>query len=439
MHIYAKNKFSNFFSDTFLLIFVRDIIIFRLVYFGLKLRHIFTNFADNYNIIKSILPHIMIFRKYCVAAIAVATVSVCFGAEPVEVPVFITIGQSNADGSAYFDPEEDALMLEWYTSDANTGNMKIWYRSSEVLNTVNSLGEAARHVVDGKVADVEPGWLGLWYRNENTSGRTAMNMIHGYGTYSTGTGTDCSQGRRGMEGEFGKRWATEYPDKELYVLKLGASGSFVSSWADSRDDNNWDYFYRNIYTPAVLDLLNRGKQPKLAGVWWMQGCADRDRSVKYYRAHLDTLLHRVRHDLGFDDAMVYVGHIVAPGENPDYPGCSVQYGKGVRAAQDAFAGDNPGNVSVIDTDTFPFQDDWLHFDHKGQNMIGDALADRVINAGEDKWATFSVPGEWTVKEGEPVFVPALGNPGVKYEHDRDRVTAILDYNGYEYRVARKDR
>ena len=199
-----------------------------------------------------------------------------------EVPIFITIGQSNADGSAMFDTTEDNRLNTWYSSDDNNGKLKIWYRSCQIQNqSSNALGEAARWVIDGSTTDVQPGWLDLWYRNENTLGRTAMNMIHNYGTYSTGNGTDCAQGRRGMEGEFGMKFAQAFPESELYIIKLGASGSFISSWANPSDNTNWTYFYENMFKPAITDLLARGKKPRLAGIWWMQGCADSGQSREY--------------------------------------------------------------------------------------------------------------------------------------------------------------
>ena len=71
-----------------------------------------------------------------------------------DVAVMIVIGQSNADGSAMFDPELDSEMKAWYESPANPRKMKIWYRSSKVENQAsNALGEAARWVVDGDTAD----------------------------------------------------------------------------------------------------------------------------------------------------------------------------------------------------------------------------------------------------------------------------------------------
>ncbi|MCM1483718.1 MAG: sialate O-acetylesterase [Muribaculaceae bacterium] len=311
-----------------------------------------------------------------------------------EVPIFITIGQSNADGSAMFDPAEDARMEQWYTSEANPGTMKMWYRSSKVANQPrNARGEYPRWVVDGDTTDMAPGWLDLWYRNENTAGRTAMNMIHGYGTYSTGTGTDCAQGRRGMEGEFGIRFQEHYPGSELYMLKLGASGSQISTWTDSLDSHNWHYFLDHVYRPAIMTLLSQGKQPVLAGVWWMQGCGDAGNSEEYYRANLERLVSQCRNDLGFPDARIYVGHVVKPGESAKYPDASVQFGQGVRDAQDAVAAADP-RVDIVDTRSVDFQyekafNGHLHYSHQGVNLIGRMLADSIAAAGPDTWSRFN--------------------------------------------------
>lgn len=352
-----------------------------------------------------------------------------------DVAVFITLGQSNADGSAMFDAELDAELEQWYTSAANTGKMKIWYRSTCVQNqTSNALGEAARWAVDGTVTDAQPGWMDLWYRNENGLNRTAMNMIHGYGTWSTGTGTDCAQGRRGMEGAFGKAFATALPSSELYVLKLGVSGSFISSWANPADDTNWNYFYEKVFKPAIADLLAKGKRPRLAGIWWMQGCADRDNSEAYYRDALERLVGRVGSDLGFADGKIYAGHIVKPGESTVTPSGSVQFGQGVRDAQDAVAAANP-HVVIVDTKDFTMQYEAsfggkVHFDHAGVNAIGEDLAARVIANGADGWAVFSTPGEWTRTATGAIFTPAFGNPQISYSTEGNVVTATLSYPGF---------
>lgn len=353
-----------------------------------------------------------------------------------DATVFITIGQSNADGSAFFDEAEDARLHAWYASASNPQTMKIWYRSSQVRNIdSNALGEAARHVVDGKITDVEPGWLDLWYRNENKSGRTAMNMIHGYGTYSTGAGTDCAQGRRGMEGEFGMKFAETYPEKELYLIKLGVSGSFISAWANPDDDTNWTYFYEKMYKPAIEDLLSKGKRPRLAGIWWMQGCADAARDSVYYKVSLDRLVDRCRDSLGFDMGRIFIGHVVKPGESPLYPGASVQFGQGVRDAQDAVARQNE-NIDIVDTRHCSFQNEpnlggYLHYDHKGVNAIGDMLAEKVIAAGPEKWVEYSTPGTWTSTVNGAVFIPAIGNPAITYTTADGVVTATLTYPGWQ--------
>lgn len=378
--------------------------------------------------------------KRSIFRLAIGVSSLCAGlayayGTPEEVPIFITIGQSNADGSAMFDSEEDTRLLTWYSTEANNGNLKIWYRSTQVANqSTNSLGEAARWVVDGTTVDVQPRWLDLWYRNENLQGRTAMNMIHGYGTYSTGSGTDCAQGRRGMEGQFGMRFAQAFPNKELYIIKLGVSGSFISSWANPIDNHNWDYFYEYMFKPAIADLISRGKRPRLAGIWWMQGCADSDKSQTYYEQQLRTLIEKCRRELGFNNGKFYIGHIMAPGENAAYPNGSVSYSDAVRNAQDALAADI-NEVETIDTRNCSMQYEsafsgYIHFDHKGVNAIGDLLADKVIANGPDSWAQYSTPGTWTRSGESAIFTPAIGNPQITYSTESNVVTATLTYSNW---------
>lgn len=302
-----------------------------------------------------------------------------------EVPLFITIGQSNADGSAFACIEEDQRLAAWYDNpDANPGLMKIWYRSCYIINQP----DGARWVFDGSTEDVAPGWLDLYYRNDNLNGKTMMNMIHGYGTWSEG-----AAGRRGMEGEFGMHFQQAFPGKELYVVKLGCSGSNIESWASLSNGHNWDYFYEKLYKPAIDDLLGKGKIPRLAGIWWMQGEGNRSDDQEHYLALLKQLVGKCRTMLGFPDAHIYIGHIVKPGENPEYPEASAQYGQGVREAQDAVVQQQgtdfiPG-VSVIDTRDSPFDKDNLHWSHTGINMIGEKIAAEVISAGRlGNWAVF---------------------------------------------------
>lgn len=333
-------------------------------------------------------------RRQLAAIAAVALFSLLsLKATAEEVPVFITIGQSNADGSAMFDPELDADMKQWYESPANTGRMKIWYRSSQVENQEsNALGQKARWVVDGAVTDFAPGWMNLWYRNEQANGRTAMNMIHSYGTYSTGEGHDCAQGRRGMEPSFGREFLTAFPESELYIIKLGVSGSFISAWADPADDTNWNYFVENMFRPAIADLLSKGKQPRLAGVWWMQGCGDAGATKEYYETALRLLIDRIHNELGFPEAKIYIGEIVKPGESDITPDGSRGYGQGVRDAQMSVAASVPG-VELVPTKDFALQyeeyfNGYIHFSHAGVNAIGRELARRVIADGKDNWAVY---------------------------------------------------
>lgn len=166
-------------------------------------------------------------RLFVVLAALMSMFLTANAAKDQDVALFITIGQSNADGSAFAEEDVDKTMLEWYSTAPGADNLHIWYVPTQVRNEKNALGQMARHVIPALYRDKEPQWMKLWFRNDNYAGRTAMNMIHGAGTYSR-----YSQGRRGMEGEFGRRFAEAFPDKELYIIKLGVSGSGIDTWAN---------------------------------------------------------------------------------------------------------------------------------------------------------------------------------------------------------------
>lgn len=333
------------------------------------------------------------FAWAAAVAVGLSAAPPVHGQEKQPVAVMVVIGQSNADGSAFAVDSIDSVMRGWYESPNNPHNMRIWYRSTVVENQPpDENNESMRHVADGKVRDAAPGWMELWYRNENRAGRTAMNMIHGYGTYSEGTGPDCAQGRRGMEGEFGRRFATEYPDIPLYIIKLGVSGSSIKTWTSDSADVNWRYFYDKMYRPAITSLLGEGKELRLAGIWWMQGCGDCFNSQEYYELRLRKLIDRCRDSLGFESPHIYIGHVLAPGESEKYPAGSVQYGAGVRAAQDAVAPTVDG-VEIVDVSDVDFQYEdpfqgYIHFSHEGVNRIGDKLFERIKVAGPEGWSRF---------------------------------------------------
>lgn len=354
--------------------------------------------------------------------------------EGVDVPIMITIGQSNADGSALADSLEDTRLAAWYESDENPGTMKMWYRSSVIQNQP----DGARWVMDGTVQDASPGWLDLWWRNDQPQGKTMMNMIHSFGTWSTGP--DKAQGRRGMEAEFGKTFETAYPGSPLYMIKLGCSGSSIRTWDPELDGHNWKYFVDSVYTPAIESLLAQGKRPRLAGIWWMQGCADgRSMDKEQYARALRHVIENCRDSLGFPDARFIIGHVVAPGESPEFPKASTQWGPGVRAAQDAVV--TPGSqwyipgTEILDTRGYGFISDNLHFDHKSINDIGYRLANLVADAGQDSWDTYVTPGNWEgLGTGNPVFVPSIGSPSISYETSSDAVTATLDYGSWRQQL-----
>lgn len=339
-----------------------------------------------------------------------------------DVAVWITIGQSNADGSAIADETEDANLKSWYESYSGD-NLRIWYRASET----NRQSDGSFLVFDGSVEDAEPGWMKLWYKNDNRAGRTSMNIISQ--SWSTDDSYWSAAGRRGMEGAFGRTFVDSLPDKKLYIIKLGVSGSSIDSWADEMNNHNWDYFYNKIYRPAMNNILDSGKRPCLAGIWWMQGCADEGRSKEYYTTRLARLVDKLRNDTGFRDAPIYIGEIQAPEENSESPFGSKRYSKTIRESQNEVA-ELYDNVSVISTSTYPLQSDSVHFSHKGIDMIGHDLALRAINS-IDSWSHFSTPGEWNkLNTSHPEFIPLLGSPSITVKVKNDSAFATLTYPGF---------
>ena len=193
-----------------------------------------------------------------------------------------------------------------------------------------------------------------------------------------------------------------------------------------------------MFRPAVESLLAQGKRPRLAGIWWMQGCADQNRDKAYYKESLQRLIERCRNELGFENGRIYIGHVVKPGESAVNPSGSVGFSQNVRDAQDETAA-AIDRVEIIDTKDCAMQYEsnfsgYIHFSHAGVNRIGEILAEKVIADGPSGWNLFSTPGKWEMSDGKAVFVPSVGNPEISYSQEGSVITASISYPGWtEYK------
>lgn len=340
-----------------------------------------------------------------------------------DVAVWITIGQSNADGSAISEEEEDKALKLWYET-YGFETLFIWYNSTVVRKEANG----SFYAFCGSVKDADSGWMKLWYKNDNLNGRSAFNIITE--SWSNNDGNQWSAtSRRGMEGEFGRVFADSLPGEKLYIIKLGVSGSSIDSWADEMNNHNWAYFYNIIFKPAMTQLLESGKRPYLAGVWWMQGCADEGRSKEYYEERLNNLIEKIRYTTGFNDANIYIGTIIAPGERQEQPYGSKRYGSGVRLAQEEVSRIRD-RVFLFPTFKYPLQSDSVHFSHRGVNMIGHDLATLALKS-KKTWSAFTTPGEWDrLDTTEPIFIPFLGKPDISVRVRGDSAFATIKYPGF---------
>lgn len=265
--------------------------------------------------------------------------------EPVieEVPVLVTIGQSNSDGwgaawnfdydelEKYQDPRfpnrMGATIKTFY--DANPEDLKIFYKA---------LNGQPLYATTPSVPALEKSWIDLNYQSDLANGKA--NMVS---RQSIGTQNDRAKYARSMEAPFGYYWKNGTETKAaqnspLYVIKTAAGGSPIRDWNTSTA-RNWQFFRDQVYQPAIQALIAQGKKPKLIGVYWMQGETDRNSST--YENDLDLLADLIRAELGFPDVRLYIGAICGKSWNPN--GTTPAY-----LAQKSFCNDPLNNAVLID-------------------------------------------------------------------------------------------
>ncbi|MGL4854431.1 MAG: sialate O-acetylesterase, partial [Lentisphaeria bacterium] len=263
------------------------------------------------------------------------------------VPIFITLGQSNADGwGAAWNFDYDELELykderfpnrmgktikDFYdgVDDIKTVNLKMWYRS-----VTGSLADQAT-----SYTDINNSWLNLNYKSDLANNKVTMTTRQGIGT-----GSDDADYVRSMEAPFGYYWSNgangvAAKGKDLYCIKGAVGGTAIAKWLGGEC---WVPFRDNIYKPAIKALIDAGKKPVLVGIWWMQGESDRNDSS--YDVKLGQLATQIRTELGFPNARLYVGAI--SGSYWNSGGTAAAY-----LAQKRFCEDSTNNAVLIDNYT----------------------------------------------------------------------------------------
>lgn len=385
-----------------------------------------------------------------------------------EVPILVTIGQSNSDGwgaawnfdydelEKYQDPRfpnrMGATIKSFY--DANPNDLKVFYKAfyGQVLADRTP-----------QYPGLEQTWIDLNYQSDLANGKSAMISRQSLGTHNDG-----AKYARSMEAPFGYYWKNGSTNKAaqnspLYVIKAGAGGSAISTW-NSTNAGNWSYFRDQVYKPAIEALIADGKKPKLVGVYWMQGETDRNNSE--YEAELEKLAALIRSELSFPTVPLFIGAISGEDWNPT--GTAPAY-----LAQVAFCNEPANNAILIqnqtanrkfygdmttdgftldpiysDVNTYGVAESWTgspsfqndpassanhgHYTAGAQVEIAEEVYEHVVDA---TWAELSTFGTWENLSQSPdnvihvTFTPTFPSGGtltsIEYENPENTWTTTL--------------
>ena len=132
---------------------------------------------------------------------------------------------------------------------------------------------------------------------------------------------------------------------------------------------------------AVRDIDSDGEDDTLvpAGIFWMQGESDAAHGAAIalrYQYNLTRLMTLIRAAMHADDLPVVVGRISDSGQDDD--GRVWNHGEVVRAAQAAFAEQDPAAILVTASDSYQYSDKW-HYNGAGYLDLDENLPKPINN------------------------------------------------------------
>ena len=211
-----------------------------------------------------------------------------------------------------------------------------------------------------------PGWLKVKPRNVNF--------------YQYGRLAEYQQqpgGRIGPEVAFAKFIAAWYPGQKINIVKLAVGGTSIYDWArvwnprisfrmtESRIGNSlYDLLKRQVDNSRVLE---NGKQ--LTGIIWMQGERDAKfpQAANAYLGNIRSLIYDLRREYRSPRAPFILGRINPPDDHR--PAVDI-----IRRAQVHVTSQVP-LTRWVDTDHLSKARDQVHYDTRGQIMLGRRFAE----------------------------------------------------------------
>lgn len=204
-------------------------------------------------------------------------------------------------------------------------------------------------------------FLGQKFDYTDTMSRVLIaNLVNGtYNPYLLGVNTvQYLPGEIGSDLFFGQRWVENTHQNKLLIHKRVRDGGAISLF---QKGGSYYTDLMNIFDSADTKLAEQGYKARNVAWVWVQGESDKTSDSATYSAALYQLVDSLKAD---SVIMPYTKMIIAGISTG-----SKMYGAGVRAAQEAFVADNP-LARFINTDSFTFEADTLHYDARGLANLG---------------------------------------------------------------------
>lgn len=217
------------------------------------------------------------------------------------------------------------------------------------------------------------------------------------------TKTSARLGEFGPEVGFSKEMAKD--GKDIYLIKHFASGMPLHyGWNGNKwlggvptkgrtnfypglnaSDTNKGKLYQKMhkrFSDGIKTLEAAGHTPNIRGFLWMQGEQDskKSQSASEYAANLKLLRSRICEDFKTPEIPMVFGQVL-----PHTPALArFSHREQIRsqmAAADSASGEIQAisGASMISTDNFPLLKDTVHYNAKGQLLLGIAMAKEMTN------------------------------------------------------------
>jgi Carbohydrate esterase, sialic acid-specific acetylesterase len=257
--------------------------------------------------------------------------------------VFISCGTKPAERTKYF-PKQTELMQQ------AINNQNVW-----VFILAGQSNMAGRGIVEPQDTVPDKRILTI-----NKSGQliVAKEPLHWYEPALTGL--DCGY-------SFGKTIIKNVPaDVSVLIIPAAIGGSSISHWLG-------DSLYRNVKLYSnFLSKVEIAKQfGVIKGILWHQGESDANKkNIPLYKERLATLFTKFRSAVGNNSLPILLGELGSFSKTPE------QFKSINKTIHDYSLQDK--NTTVISTGDLKDKGDSLHFNSKGQRMMGERFAEAYL-------------------------------------------------------------